>query len=429
METRRVATARTVSIERLRAWLVSRAQSELRHWSDFRLSITGAFGATSMIVFFWVWRDLLPQPYESFGLRLVGALLFVPVCFAAWTRSRSQALLLFSFYAASLYCIPIFCTYMLLRNEASEVWIMTGISVIYVGFLLVGRWQVALVRLGIGIPVGMLAYGLTVAEPVWLPSPLVKALPVIVFSLMAAAICNASLELLTERRLNAMFVATSSVAHELRTPLLSIQATARGIQKHLTPLFERIPPGKDQRTRQQLQDALARIEHDLQQMTINIDLLLANARGSEGASNFTDQASIRQAVSEALSSYPFASARERKLVYFREGGDFAYHGSKELIVFTIYNLLKNALRAVLRARHGEIVIVIDGAQRTVVMSDTGTGIEPQVVPLIFNQFFSYPPNTSTGMGLTFCKRAIESMHGQITVESELGQSTTFTIHL
>ncbi len=429
MEAPRASSEQSGAFDRMRRWLASRAQTELVHWSDFRLSLTGLFGATSMIVFYWVWRDLLPQPYESLELRLLGAALFLPVCLAGWTRRRSQTLLLLAFYCASMYCIPIFCTYMLLRNEASEAWVLTAISVIFVVFLLVGRWQVALLMLGIGIPVGMLAYAMSVVRPVWLPSPLLKALPVIVFSLLAGAICNASLEFLTERRLSAMFVATSSVAHELRTPLLSIQATARGIQKYLPALFDRVAGAPDPQVQHQLQEALNRIERDINQMTINIDLLLANARGTERGQNFSLQPSIRLSVGEALSSYPFMSTRERKLVCLEEGGDFAFYGSKELVVFTIYNLVKNALRAVHQARHGEVRIAIDATRRTVEVSDTGIGIAPQVLPLIFNQFFTHPPNTSTGMGLTFCKRAVESMNGRLFAKSESGRSTTFTIEL
>ncbi len=67
------------------------------------------------------------------------------------------------------------------------------------------------------------------------------------------------------------------------------------------------------------------------------------------------------------------------------------------------------------------------------ISDTGIGIEPESLPLIFDRFYQSPVSSlkqgGTGLGLSIVKRLVELMGGSITVESEVGKGTTFTVRL
>lgn len=60
--------------------------------------------------------------------------------------------------------------------------------------------------------------------------------------------------------------------------------------------------------------------------------------------------------------------------------------------------------------------------------DTGQGIEPKNMPRIFSPFFTTKPN-GHGLALAASKKYLRSMGGNITVDSELGQGTTFTLYL
>ncbi|MEB4733876.1 HAMP domain-containing sensor histidine kinase, partial [Burkholderia contaminans] len=61
---------------------------------------------------------------------------------------------------------------------------------------------------------------------------------------------------------------------------------------------------------------------------------------------------------------------------------------------------------------------------------TGPGIAPDVLPQIFDAFFSTKSHgRGAGMGLSFCRRACEALGGTITCESVPGVRTTFTIRL
>jgi signal transduction histidine kinase len=94
----------------------------------------------------------------------------------------------------------------------------------------------------------------------------------------------------------------------------------------------------------------------------------------------------------------------------------------------LINLVKNALEAM--DTGGVITMtttVLDGLVRLSV-HDTGKGIDPEIIPDIFNPFFT-TKKTGTGLGLAVINKIIEDHHGTITVESSKGQGSTFTVHL
>lgn len=96
------------------------------------------------------------------------------------------------------------------------------------------------------------------------------------------------------------------------------------------------------------------------------------------------------------------------------------------------NLLSNALRY---TPAGGVVLVeaaeIKGSIRFFVR-DTGRGIEPERLPRIFGRFSGNPIGdeaSGTGLGLALARRLTESLGGQVSVESKMGQGTTFSFTL
>jgi two-component system sensor histidine kinase AtoS len=65
---------------------------------------------------------------------------------------------------------------------------------------------------------------------------------------------------------------------------------------------------------------------------------------------------------------------------------------------------------------------------SVTVRDTGEGVAPENLEKIFNPFFTTKAK-GQGLGLAVCKRLIEAQSGTITVKSELGKGSTFTIEI
>jgi two-component system NtrC family sensor kinase len=96
----------------------------------------------------------------------------------------------------------------------------------------------------------------------------------------------------------------------------------------------------------------------------------------------------------------------------------------------LMNLLVNAAQAM--ERQGEVIIETQATPEQVVIriSDTGSGIPPDVLPHIFNPFFTTKPvGQGTGLGLSISYNIIQKHNGTLDVQSSVGQGTTFTISL
>jgi signal transduction histidine kinase len=90
------------------------------------------------------------------------------------------------------------------------------------------------------------------------------------------------------------------------------------------------------------------------------------------------------------------------------------------------NLIVNAVHAMNGKGRLEISLKKTATSIEVGIGDNGTGIPPEVLPRIFDAFFTTKPKgIGTGQGLPICRRILERHNGTLTVESELGR-TVFT---
>jgi two-component system NtrC family sensor kinase len=97
----------------------------------------------------------------------------------------------------------------------------------------------------------------------------------------------------------------------------------------------------------------------------------------------------------------------------------------------LVNLFINAIQAM--PQGGELFIDIgldqEHDQVMVTVRDTGTGIHKDILPYIFDPFFTTKSTKGTGLGLSVSYGIIRQHHGEITVESQEGQGTTFMIKI
>ncbi len=109
-------------------------------------------------------------------------------------------------------------------------------------------------------------------------------------------------------------------------------------------------------------------------------------------------------------------------------------GSESRIGQVFLNLLVNAAQAMPEGRASENEIVVTARRApggiTVAVADTGCGMPKNVLDRLFTPFFTTKPaNLGTGLGLSICHRIVTSLGGRISVVSEVGRGSVFTVFL
>jgi signal transduction histidine kinase len=233
----------------------------------------------------------------------------------------------------------------------------------------------------------------------------------------------------------------ATIAHELATPLAAIGLHADEIASVWTDVSkgyrmavadglsdDREPPAQPER----ISELAAAIRREVLGTSTVVEMVLASfSLDHLDRSRFSSH-SVRQCVTSALERYPFRGGERARVSVEPIDAALNFSGSDTVVVFVLFNLLKNALHAIHIAGDGEITISAAQDRNFCVLQfrDTGPGIAPDVLPFIFDAFFSTRRHGSgTGMGLTFCRRAVVLLGGSIKCSSMRGVHTTFTIRL
>lgn len=237
---------------------------------------------------------------------------------------------------------------------------------------------------------------------------------------------------------NPMAIA-ASVAHEMRTPLLSIRNQAQGINKYILTLLDSYQlavannlcaPSLPPYALNYLATIGKTLTHEVDRTSAVLDMMLASIKMDQIDKTSFAQHNLGHCLNEAIERYTYdRQDRERIVVNVTEDQEFRFYGSDTLLILVLFNLLKNALYAIKVAGKGEIQIwtVRGPSINRLYFRDTGTGIAGDALPNIFDGFFTTKQSGGTGVGLTFCHRVMASFGGRIRCDSIAGQYTTFTL--
>ena len=125
----------------------------------------------------------------------------------------------------------------------------------------------------------------------------------------------------------------------------------------------------------------------------------------------------------------------KKQISLSVSGSPAYaDADRERIIQVAMNLLSNALRYTPQNGHIEVETLETEAESILRVKDNGIGIPEQELPYIFERFYRTDKSRNrktggTGIGLTIAKSIVESHGGKITVESTVGEGSSFTVLL
>jgi two-component system phosphate regulon sensor histidine kinase PhoR len=216
----------------------------------------------------------------------------------------------------------------------------------------------------------------------------------------------------------------ANVSHELRTPLTAISGYAETL---LEGGLE--DPENNRKFVEIIKSHATRLSN------ITSDLLALSELEAEKPIGEARPVSVGAAVETALKMIePTAQLRDVKIIRgpLEEAEVLAERGQLEQ---ALMNLLDNAVKFNRRGGEVRVGVAHEGKGKVqITVADTGIGIPSTDLSRIFERFYRVDKARSremggTGLGLSIVKHIVERMNGTITVESQLGRGSTFTIIL
>ena len=216
------------------------------------------------------------------------------------------------------------------------------------------------------------------------------------------------------------FIATAS--HDLRNPITSI--------KGFNMLIKQAGPLSDAQ-----QDFVGRIQHAADHMEELVDNMLDLAKMDLGAEQKFEILDISTLLGKVVEEFrPQADAKGQMLVFGQTEPSSNVRGDALKISQALRNLIGNAIKYT--PRGGTVTISLEHKcdRAYVSIKDTGYGIPANDLLHIFERFYRVRNNghadiEGNGLGLAIVKSIVERHGGDVTVESELGMGSCFTVSL
>lgn len=213
-----------------------------------------------------------------------------------------------------------------------------------------------------------------------------------------------------------------SVGHDLRTPLTTIAGYAEALEDGIDDPAEvariaGVMTTENRRLKRLIEDVMLLARIDSAEFGVVSEAVDAGAHIKGLVDGYRDRAE-REGVSIDMEAAPTGLR----------------HVDPDRVGQILSNLLENALRYTPVGGTVSVRMTESGDAVTLVVADTGTGIEADDLPRIFERFYvaqkyrGVRPEGS-GLGLSIVERIVTTMGGSITATSEPGSGTTFTVSL
>lgn len=239
------------------------------------------------------------------------------------------------------------------------------------------------------------------------------------FNQMAENIINLEKKLIHEERLSALGKTASSIAHELKTPLTSLQAYSEKLSRKLDD-----------------KDFLNKFRNIIFTEVTRLNNLINNLlRFSKKEILHIQKVKISDIIEHVLSVLKEKIEDKNVDIKIDNQSFIEIDGDRDKLIQVFLNLINNAIESV--DQRGKIVAESQlineetkmGYKRIKVdIIDNGKGIPSENLSKLFEPFFS-TKSKGTGLGLAICDKIIKDHNGNIIVESKEGEGSKFSIIL
>ncbi len=226
-----------------------------------------------------------------------------------------------------------------------------------------------------------------------------------------------------ERDLKLEHRLTGDVAHELRTPLMAMQATVEAMQDGVLPADD---------------EHLEVVASEVRRLSRLIDAMLKLSRLENGATELKAERTDLVYLVRSLVSSQHQLFHEKGLhlrfVDETPHGELYADVDPDLLREAIVNLMSNAMRYTNADGWVKVSLRQERSDVLIAVQDTGIGIAKEDIPQTFARFWRSDVSRERvsgglGVGLAITKEIVDRHNGTILVESELGRGTTFTLRI
>ena len=215
----------------------------------------------------------------------------------------------------------------------------------------------------------------------------------------------------------------SYVSHELKTPLTSIKIFAELLRARARP--------PDRKTLEYLQV----IEGESDRLDRMVTNILDSARIERGVKEYhfqdADLAEITRSVMTAMNYQLSKHGFTVRLTGFAGGRKYPVHVDRDAVMEAIINLISNSIKYSAEKKYLKIALSRPNGRVQCAVEDHGLGIQPDVLPHIFEKFYRNPAQSATvegvGLGLPLVKHIMNAHHGEVHVKSTPGRGSIFSL--
>ncbi len=212
----------------------------------------------------------------------------------------------------------------------------------------------------------------------------------------------------------------ANVSHELRTPLAAVRVNAEALLDN---------PDVPVEMRDKFLQAIVQQSIRLANMTDDL-LTLANAEVHPVAT--PTPVVLRPIVEEVLNQLSSRAQALNVTIENQVSEKLVVHADRNYLEQILINLIDNGAKYNHPGGHVLVTAAETPQQVTIKISDDGLGISSNHLPRIFERFYRVDKSRSrasggTGLGLAIVHHLVEAHGGEITVESQLCEGTTFTV--
>ena len=238
------------------------------------------------------------------------------------------------------------------------------------------------------------------------------------FGQIAAALNTMARELSGVETLRSDFVA--NVSHEIRTPLAVIQNYATLLSA----------PGLTEQSREEYTKAIIGATHRLSDLITNI-LKLNKLENQQIFPQFQPY-DLGEQLCECMLTFEKMWEEKQLQIEADIAQEIYVRSDREMMELVWNNLISNAIKFTEPGGTVSLSLRTEGGYAVVRISDTGCGISPETGKHIFDKFYQGDISRASqgnGLGLALVKRVIDITGSQISVSSQTGVGSTFTVKI